>query len=547
MKKSVKITLWVLGSLAFLAIATFLCADIVASKLVQKEVRKAFVNIPDAEAMVGKIYLNLISGSAIVKDITFSTNSLAMTDEETNTRAPGLAVHVPTLAIWNIHYWELLRDHRLVIARIDVDNPSLIVYMDEKNPQSLLPTFPEDTTLKEAGNWLKGIEIHTIDCSDIRARLHSTRTPLSVVVDSLSVEVPDIAYDIENKVFSYNDSVYSLSLKTAKLETPDGLWALEAHDLKTKNQGAIQLGYTHLQNAIAPKHLADLMREPTTWLDLELNKLTTSPLNPIRKALNEDYTLESLLVDVKRLHAYRDARHQPKTPFGTPQDFLRKVPVTFRVKQVQASVHKVDVDFASTDINKGEMHLKNIRATLANVTNRKGAVWTNKAKAPFGQDGNVEASYIIHMDKAASFEVQINAKDVETTDLNPFIRPLIGITSECHINQLDAAYKGDRTMATGTFCMQYHGLNVKVHKEDKIPYEIVSKNADFFTSLANTLVPKSNPTSVDPAPRKYDVEWKRDEWKPYPLYLFGPCIDGVKKTMLPGLYVHKQTKKQGAK
>jgi len=68
------------------------------------------------------------------------------------------------------------------------------------------------------------------------------------------------------------------------------------------------------------------------------------------------------------------------------------------------------------------------------------------------------------------------------------------------------------------------------------------KNADFFTSAANSLIPKSNPTAVDIHPRKYEVEWKRDVWSPYPLYLFGPCIDGIKKTMLPGLYVHKQIK-----
>lgn len=90
--------------------------------------------------------------------------------------------------------------------------------------------------------------------------------------------------------------------------------------------------------------------------------------------------------------------------------------------------------------------------------------------------------------------------------------------------------------------MLYHGLNVQVHKEDDIPYKIVTKNADALTTMANTLIPKSNPTSVDRYPRAYSVEWKRDPWQPVPMYIFGPCIDGAKKTMLPGLYVHKQVK-----
>ena len=75
-----------------------------------------------------------------------------------------------------------------------------------------------------------------------------------------------------------------------------------------------------------------------------------------------------------------------------------------------------------------------------------------------------------------------------------------------------------------------------------MPYKVVTKNADFITSAAKNLIPRSNPTEVDIRPRAYMVEWKRDSWQPFSLYLFGPCIDGVKMTMLPGLYVHKQTR-----
>ena len=95
--------------------------------------------------------------------------------------------------------------------------------------------------------------------------------------------------------------------------------------------------------------------------------------------------------------------------------------------------------------------------------------------------------------------------------------------------------------------MLYHGLEVKVHGEDDIPYKIVTKNANSFTTLANTLIPKSNPTAVDIHPRAYQVEWKRDQWKPFPLYMFGPCIDGAKETLLPGLYVHKQVSNNNKK
>ena len=81
-----------------------------------------------------------------------------------------------------------------------------------------------------------------------------------------------------------------------------------------------------------------------------------------------------------------------------------------------------------------------------------------------------------------------------------------------------------------------------MHKEDTIPFEIITKNAGTINNLGNTLIPHSNPMNKHSQPMAYQVTWKRDEHKPVELYLFGPIIDGIKKTFLPGLYVHLRTK-----
>ena len=541
MKKSSKIALWVITSFIALFIVLFLSVDIIASTIVRKEVSSAIKNIPDADAEVGNIYLNLLSGSAIVKDITFSTHSLKVEDSESLYRAPGLAIHIPTLAVWNIDYLALLRHRRLEIFQISLDDMKVTVYLDEKHPESILPTLPKDTTLEKAGLWLQSLNIRHLEVEQFSARLHSTSSPLSLTADTLSFSCHDLAYSFADSLFSYNDSVYSFSLSAAKISLPDGMMDMETHDLSTANQGPLNLGYTRIRNIVSHTKMVELLREQITWIDLELNSVTTSPLNPLRKALAQDYTLDEINADVRCMHVIRDARLAPKVPFGTPQEFLSTIPVIFAIKKVETVTHKLDVELYTTDVNCGKMHLKGpMHATMTNVTNRHGAVWHNRAKAPFGAKGHVEASYDIHMDRKSSFDLSIHGKDLDLEDMNSFIRPLVGITCAIHVNQIDAAYSGDKTKASGSFCMQYHGLDIKVHKEDNIPYKIVTKHADFFTSAANSLLPKSNPTAVDIRPRKYAVEWTRDVWSPYPLYLFGPCIDGIKKTMLPGLYVHKQ-------
>ena len=91
--------------------------------------------------------------------------------------------------------------------------------------------------------------------------------------------------------------------------------------------------------------------------------------------------------------------------------------------------------------------------------------------------------------------------------------------------------------------------NLYRHDNNKAVYNpfIIKKFGKTIEGFANNLIPKSNPTAVDIEPRRYKVSWKRDEWKPYPLYVFGPCINGVVETMLPGLYAHKQIRSTDAK
>lgn len=542
MKKSTKIALWVVGSFVVLVIGAFLAADIIASKVVKREVSRVLADMPGAEASVGHIYLHLLSGSAIVTDITFRTNELSLDPDSASADGlvPGMGIHIHRLAVWNIDYVQLLKHQRLDIYKIELDDPVIALCLDEKNPSSLLPKLPKDTTLDKADNLLSAIAVEHIEVENLRAWMRSTSSPLNLKVDSFSVECRDIAYSFADSLFTYNDSVYALSLGSAKVALPDGMMAMEVRDLYTNNQGPLTLGYTHIYNTVSHKVMAKKAKDYITWIDLELNHLTTSPLNPVRKALAQDYSLDRIDVDIRRMQVFRDQTIGPKEPFGTPQEYIRQIPVPFRVKQVEALARKIDVQLATTDINVGQLHFKDIRLWLSNITNRSGAVWTNRAKAPWGDAGTVEATYTIHMDKASTFDLSLAGEALELDIMNPFVRPLVGITCECHVNRIDAAYSGDKVKANGTFCMQYKGLEVKVHKEDNIPYKIVTNNADLFTGVANSLIPKSNPTAVDIRPREYAVEWKRDVWKPYPLYMFGPCIDGIKMTMLPGLYVHKQ-------
>lgn len=526
MGKGVKILLIVLAVLLALGIAVFIGADVWVSRYVKKHVDKALAELPFGEASCGEIQIRLFSGTAGVSDLAFSY-------------PPNLEVHVDHVELGRFFYSTLLA-HQISVTDIRITHPAATIVYDSKHPDDFFPEI-DDRGLDRIGDFLVSAELFRLKIDNACLFLRDKSTNMEIAIDSADVHLYDLSYNWQDSTFCYNDSVYDISVDAFRFFDPKEPMRFEAHDICLRNQNGLTTGALQFKHACDKRKLAAHKHEPATWIDLKANSLRTSPFNLFRKALAKDLSLDSITVDIKDMDIFRDSRIAPRKPFPMPQTVLLKQPVGVSVKHVSARVQKLDIEYASTDVAKGEMHLRNIRAAVENANNHKGNTIRIHGNCPIDK-GRAEADMRLTLNRACDWSVKLHVTDVNTNYLNSFTRPLVGITCDCHVDDLTANYTGNSVKADGTFRMLYHGLNVKVYKDDNIPYQIISKNADSFTTLGNTLIPKSNPTSVDIRPRAYEVEWKRDEWKPFPLFLFGPCIDGAKKTMLPGLYVHKQVK-----
>lgn len=536
MKRGVKITLIVLAVLLTIGIIVFVSADVMISRFATKEVNKALASLPAGEASCGNIIVRVFSGTASVNDIQWTYRGEPIIQKR-DTLYPGSRIAIDRIDIGRIFY-SMLFKKQVLIHDIRIVRPEVELWMDEEHPELCFPQIPKDSTADSAAFPLRRAELMHLHIKHASMALHSLSTKLDVAADSLSLSVHHLAYD---SVFSYCDSVYRLQLAHAKVITPDGRMLIETRNLEHSDQGPLTLGATHIGNTMPKLGLGNIVREPVTWIDLFVDRVETSPFNPVRKALAQDLTLDKIEAEVRLMDVFRDERYKPRSICDMPQTIMRAIPVVFDIRHVEASVKKINIAFASTNKNIGKLSFSGIKASVANVTNRKGATLRAKGNCRVGA-GEASGGFVMTMDKHCSWGLDMHARQINTSILDHFIRPLVGMTSECMIDKLSVHYTGDDVKADGVFEMLYHGFQVKVHKEDDIPYKIITKNANTFNTLGNSLLPKSNPSSVDTRPRAYKITWKRDEWKPVPLYLFGPCIDGIKKTMLPGLYVHLQTK-----
>ena len=275
---------------------------------------------------------------------------------------------------------------------------------------------------------------------------------------------------------------------------------------------------------------------------MHIEKVCMAAFNPIRKALAQDYTLDNIDAVVSEANIFRDDRFKPKCPYKMPQEELMAMPVQLGIKNINARIDNMNIEVAVADDNIGKLKMHHARATITDFTNRRNRTMRIEAKCPIEQ-GVADINLDFTMNSDCDFRTKMRAVGVDGSFINTLLRPITGITLGFELDTLDALYTGNRAKAEGVCRMLYHGLQVQVHKEDKIPFKAITANADFINSAAKNLLPKSNPSTVDKHPRAYKVEAKRDEMMFFPIYMMMPIINGAVKTFLPGLFVHCEVHK----
>ncbi|MBO4666063.1 MAG: hypothetical protein J5612_04245, partial [Paludibacteraceae bacterium] len=166
MKKSVKITLWVVGIIAGVFILLETCADVVVSRIAEKKVHAAIeaAELPFTVDF-NRIHVFIMAGSVEVTDIRFAANGKQLNTREIDT----VDVTIPDVSVLGVSYFQLLRNKRVDINAVKVHNLS--------------------------------------------AMYKAKKTKMSVQMDSLTVTVHDLFYSLKDSTYGYNDSIYSLKFK----------------------------------------------------------------------------------------------------------------------------------------------------------------------------------------------------------------------------------------------------------------------------------------------------------------------------------------------
>lgn len=337
--------------------------------------------------------------------------------------------------------------------------------------------------------------------------------------------------------------------------------SLSLYGLDVQRGKAGEIGYTDMQVArVRANHVNVLraLREKHLELhDVHLSGMDMDAIAPhaegqiqfCAKGLEADLrtiayqdtvSVDSISLTIDSLALHLTKWHAPEHPYGMPQEGLARLPMPLSIGRLAVDVAQFDFTLTTKEVKNASISATTLHALSRHINSGPGARITLNTEAHLPRGGHMWMGFTMVQNKACDVLFDVRVVKAKGADLNNMLRPLVGITMDCTIDTLTTQLKGNRKGIDGEFMMRYHDLAVEVHKGES-PYQIVNKNAGAINSFANSLLPKSNPSPLLPDNvRRYRVHADRDPMRPFPMMPIMAMVDGMKDTLLPGLFVHKK-------
>jgi len=459
---------------------------------------------------------------------------------------------IKQMNVKNIHF-----NHPYAELRIDESNqkakhqlPNQKKKADLNKPQTEIDVINQkmaDANLDVIMEFFTGLTVDTIFLHDATVSVKSITTAFCLQATHISTTLHEVGYSLIDKIpYHYNDSVYRFSLGNLEVITPDSLIAISAQNMHYDNGGAFSLGKTHICHIVDKWRLSHLMGDvPSTWMDMYVDSVYTSSKNIVKEAttLEQGFHLDSLWADVRSMSVFRDNTCQVKEPYHLPQYFLMQVKYPFVINCINANVKKIHINMAQAKDCVGKLDLGPINLKVKNVTPIRNSIITTTAKGKMGK-ASIDAVFNMKVNRSCTWDITLNAKNVDAHHLDSMVYPIVGMTIGCDIHHLHANYGGDSNIAKGTFCMTYDHVDIFADKNSHSPYKIVRDLSGLINSAGKTIVNPSNPSAPGKEPVAYQIKWKNNPMEDPSMFYIGPVIDGCIKTMLPGLFLSKRVNRK---
>ncbi|MBQ1850871.1 MAG: hypothetical protein IIT93_01490 [Paludibacteraceae bacterium] len=536
-----------LSIVAVIAVVIFLLGSY-ASKMLSSVVKDRLQ--AQSESMhgtftYGELDVNLWRAAVNVTDLNYKLDTTGIKPNG----IAGYEIGIRRAEFVFLRYWTYLLKKNVDINRVALyditsdmsiyDMPPAQKHEDEASKDTLTSgTIAVSQKLLE---FVAAINVEKVAVNNASFKLKSTTSKLDLSVDSLFLDVENLGYDFSDNKLHYNDSVYICSLRNLYFVQPDGKYTLTVKSFDTKNAGEIKISGVHHVCNVPKEELAEVNGKiPAVWSDVSINSLKTSKVNIVRSVVEGYVKLDSVNIAGGYASIYKDDTYPPVVVQRPFQPLLAKITIPLDVRTVNVALDKFSYTQKSKGFPASSLGMNNLSLYMHRISNiDKRDMVALMSTSLDGGGGYMTINLRLLKDDESTWRCRVFIENSKMSAFNPFIEKLSGANVSGNLKRLEGYFTGDTLNAKGEFVMEYDSLDAKILK-GKSPIPQLNKYANTINGIIKLMLPRSNPSKPDQAPKAFKVDAKRNLYKPYFVYIISPMFCGIEETMLQGLFLAKE-------
>ena len=525
------------------------------------------------------LQVNLLVGSIKIKDVELLPREIPLNNYPYINS--NLRLKTKEVLLSEVEILTLLREKRLRLDRIKIENPELNVVIDDKIP-IFLPfrdsTTVADTTNKTAKNPITAFSLKKFDLIDASLHLENHAKERNLNLKKLNINLRDLLLDqqfrydlMKYSAFSFSideitgflnkESIRQISLKDYGI-TIDSMEVKKSVDTMIYRFKDLNLGLRDLNIITADSAFQVSMQtfsisysdslmlieklalksnltetemrkrfqfQHNTGVSGKIGNLLISGIDFDSLLYKQKLHIEKIALDSVSVSLFKDKtkpvdkKHLPEYPGQS----LKAIRFPLTVKQVIAT----NIELISREIKPdnvaAEANINRGTATVTNITNQSALPLSMQIeaylenKAPFS--ASLDFSYL-----KPEFTFTGAFKRFSLKDINPLITNYAPAKlDEGIVDAVDFSGKATQKAASGTIKFLYHDLSMEVQLEKKAAW----KNA-VLSFAANAVVASSNPVAENLPPKVVDFQIQRDVNKAFVNVVIKSALEGLKETVI---------------
>ncbi len=538
---------WIVAAsvVTVVAVAIFLLVSY-ASKMLSSVVKdrlQAQSESMNGTFTYGDLDVNLWRASVYVTDLDYKLDTTGIKPNG----IAGYEISIRKAEFVFLRYWSYLLKKKLDINRVvlhDIASDMTIYDMPPKQNEEA----PKDTLAggtiavsQKLLEFVAAINVDRVAINNASFKLKSITSKLDLSVDSLFLDVENLGYDFSSNKLHYNDSVYVCSLRNLYFVQPDGKYTLTVKSFDTKNAEEIKISNIHHVCNVPKEELAVVNgKVPAVWSDVSIKSLKTSKVNIVRSVVEGYVKLDSVNIAGGYASIYKDDTYPPVKVQRPFQPLLAKVTIPLDVRTVNVALDRFSYTQKSNGFPASSLGMNSLNLYMHRISNidRRDMVALMSTSLD-GGGGFMTLNLRLLKDEQSTWRCRVFIENSKMSAFNPFIEKLSGANVSGNLKRLEGYFTGDTLNAKGEFVMEYDNLDAKILK-GKSPIPQLNKYANTINGIIKLMLPRSNPSKLDQAPKAFKVDAKRNLYKPYFVYILSPMFCGIEETMLQGLFLAKE-------